>query len=80
MVRGLHNFHLNLRDFIKISLDYETHLLLTAPTFDFKEDDEHQRISLWSFLQMWQATIWQETVPALTADSALLKKDKPGLR
>ena len=43
MVRGLHNFHLNLRDFIKISLDYETHLLLTVPTLYFKEDSEHQK-------------------------------------
>jgi hypothetical protein len=32
--------------------DNEAVLLLSAPPFNFKKDDEHQKTSIWSLLQM----------------------------
>ena len=46
---------------------------LAAPMF-FREDDEHQRNSIWNLLPLWQKLgIGQETSLALTDDSMISK-------
>lgn len=44
--------------------------------FYFKENDEHQRISLWCLLHMWQANHWGKTALSSTKDKMLSKLNK----
>jgi hypothetical protein len=50
---------------IKGFLDNEMVLLLAVAPFYSKEDDEHQRTSIWRLLQKWQTRHWARNCPCL---------------
>lgn len=80
ILRDLQNLALKVFFLINLRLfwreDNEICLFLSVPPFDFKEDDEHQRISLWSLLQIWQTATRQKSPIASTEDRMLSKLDK----
>lgn len=58
-----------LRQFInKRCFETVTCLLLATPPFYFKEDDKHQSISIWSLLQMWEASHQARNCPLLQTE------------